>query len=198
MYPLEFDLTSWEIQNGPLKGKSLQTQIPEIPFVCRIVKGKKVLTTSGDGLGFVLQAGKVKAEEEIELKKGEAFTLGDKMHLDEEVVLLVVESTVPHEGRRHPMAKITAHHLQSDFHHQWVLLLRLKEFVVDRMDVFDRLAIGTIPKTFQIFYCVEEGATLSAEGHTEKMKLHTAYCLPVECHQIVITGRCQVIRIRMD
>ncbi len=198
MYPIQFDLASWKINNGALKGKSLKEAVPEIPFALQIVQGKKSFEMPGDGLGFALHAGKVKGEEWIELRKGDALTLEGTVQLDEHVILLVIYSTAPHEGKRHATAKIVPHHLQSDFHHQWVLLLRLKEFVVDRMDVFDRLSIGTIPKTFQIFFCVEDGATLSADGHTEKMELHAAYCLPVDCHQITITGRAQVLRIRMD
>lgn len=198
MYPIQFDLASWKITNGALKGQSLKETVPDIPFACQIVQGKGPFEIPGDGIGFALHGGIVKGEEAIELKKGDALTLEGKVQLDDEVILLVIYSTVPHEGKRHATAKIVPHHLQSDFHHQWVLLLRLKEFVVDRMDVFDRLNIGSIPKTFQVFFCVEAGATLSADGHTEKMELHAAYCLPVECHQITITGRCQVLRIRLD
>ncbi len=199
MYPVQFDLASWKIAEGALKGKSLKETVPGISFACQIVKGKGPFEVPGDGVGFALHAGTVKGgEEPAILKKGEALTLSGKIVLDSEVVLFVVYSTEPPHGKPLAVAKVVPHHLQSDFHHQWVLLLRLKEFVVDRMNVFDRLAIGVIPKTYQIFFCVEEGATLSVDGHTAKLEMNAAYCIPAESHQIVIEGRCQVLRIRLD
>lgn len=94
-------------------------------------------------------------------------------------------------------AKVSPHHLSSDFHHQWVILLATPHFVVDRIDVFDHFHVAAIPKTFQIFYCLEGKGELTANGHQEPLEPGVTYLIPASCKGIEVRGRCQLLRARM-
>lgn len=95
-------------------------------------------------------------------------------------------------------AKLAPHHQSSDFHHQIVLLGSCPFFLIERIDVFDHQHFAAIPKTFQIIYCVQGEATLSVEGHAEKLKPGSVYLIPADSKKIEVDGRCEFIRIRLS
>jgi mannose-6-phosphate isomerase len=94
-------------------------------------------------------------------------------------------------------AKLVPQHLQSDLHHQHVILVTSPFFVVDRIDVFDRLHLATIPKTFQIYFCIEGAAKLKVDDYEEPFQSGMTYLIPAAAHSIDFEGRCQFLRIRL-
>lgn len=97
--------------------------------------------------------------------------------------------------RPHP--KISPHPLESDLHHQLVILLSSPFFIVDRIDVFDHWHAARIPKTFQIFFFLEGEGTLSADGFKEPFRPGMTYLIPASSSSIEIEGRCEALRIRL-
>ena len=75
-------------------------------------------------------------------------------------------------------AKVAPRHLSSDFHHQLVTLLFCPFFVVERIDVFDRHHIAAIPKTFQIFFCMEGQGDIIVDSYKEPFLPGTTYLVP--------------------
>ncbi len=94
-------------------------------------------------------------------------------------------------------AKLTQQHLQSDLHHQHVILVTSPFFVVERIDVFDQLHLAAIPKTFQIYFCIEGEAELIVDEYKESFRAGNTYLIPAASHSIDFKGRCQFLRIRL-
>ncbi|MES2272653.1 MAG: type I phosphomannose isomerase catalytic subunit [Chlamydiota bacterium] len=111
------------------------------------------------------------------------------LHLEEAI------SAIHWHDRSHPT--IPHHHLQSDSHHQLITLLSGPFFVVERFDIFDQLHIGTIPKTFQIFFCMNGEGEICVNGHKEPLRAGMTYLIPAAAGGIEIEGRCELIRVRV-
>jgi mannose-6-phosphate isomerase len=94
-------------------------------------------------------------------------------------------------------AKTTPHRLQSDLHHQLLILVTSPFFVVERIDIFNQLHIAAIPKTFQIFFCIDGEGEISVDEYKEPLKAGMTYLVPAACKSIDIKGRCQVLRVRL-
>lgn len=94
-------------------------------------------------------------------------------------------------------AKIPPHHLTSDFHHQIVTLASNPFFIAERIDVFDHLHLGHIPKTFQAFFCIQGKGKITVDSHTEPFELGMTYLVPAACKSIEIDGKCEALRIRL-
>lgn len=114
---------------------------------------------------------------------------GRDLHLDEAM------TAIHWHDKGH--AKIPPHHQSSDMHHQLVLLGSSPFFVIERIDIFDRLHIAAIPKTFQVFFCMEGNASLTVDGHKEPLKPGFTYLVPAACKSIEVDGRCELLRIRL-
>ncbi len=95
-------------------------------------------------------------------------------------------------------AKAEPRHLSSDFHHQLITLLSTPLFIVERIDVFDHFHIGQIPKSFQIFFCLEGEATLKVDGTEEPFRPGMTYLVPASGKSIDFTGKCETLRIRLS
>ena len=93
--------------------------------------------------------------------------------------------------------KISPRHISSDLEHQLVTLISCPFFIVDRYDVFKQFHIAAIPKTFQIFFCLEGDAEIQVDAHKEPFKPGMTYLIPAACHGIDILGKCQLLRIRL-
>jgi mannose-6-phosphate isomerase len=94
-------------------------------------------------------------------------------------------------------AKIAPHRLESDLHHQIVTLVSSPFFIVERIDIFDHLRIGPIPKSFQIFFCIEGHGELSVDSYKEPLAAGLTYLIPAACTSIEIAGKCQCLRVRL-
>ncbi len=95
-------------------------------------------------------------------------------------------------------AKVTPRHLSSDLHHQLVTLVTAPFFVVDRIDVFKKLHIAVIPKTFQVFFCMEGGeGQIIVDGEKEPFEPGMTYLIPAAAKSIEIEGKCQTLRVRL-
>jgi mannose-6-phosphate isomerase len=94
-------------------------------------------------------------------------------------------------------AKVVPQRLQSDLHHQIVTIVSSPFFIVERIDVFDRLHIGSIPKSFQIFFCIEGDAHLSVDSYKEPFQPGMTYLVPAAAQSIDIEGKCQALRVRL-
>jgi mannose-6-phosphate isomerase len=94
-------------------------------------------------------------------------------------------------------AKVEAHRLESDLHHQIITLVSSPFFIVERIDVFDRQHIATIPKTFQVFFCIEGEGTITCDSYKEPFKPGMTYLIPAAAHGIEIEGKCQSLRVRL-
>lgn len=92
--------------------------------------------------------------------------------------------------------KIEPRHLSSDLHHQLVLLIYSDFFVVERIDIFKQFHLAPIPKSFQIFYCLEGEALLGVDGNEEEIKPGMTFLVPAACKTIDVNGKCQLLRIR--
>lgn len=97
----------------------------------------------------------------------------------------------------HSHPKIPPHHVSSDLHHQLVTLVSSPYFVVDRFDVFNQQHIAHIPKTFQIFFCMEGGGEISVDSAKEPFEPGMTYLVPAACQSIELIGKCQALRIRL-
>lgn len=98
----------------------------------------------------------------------------------------------------HTSAKIEPHHLSSDLHHQLVTLLTTPFFIVERIDVFDQLHVGQIPKSFQIFFCIEGDGRIEAGDVTEPFQSGMTYLIPACAKGVNFSGKCEVLRIRLS
>ncbi|HSX10751.1 MAG TPA: type I phosphomannose isomerase catalytic subunit [Chlamydiales bacterium] len=94
-------------------------------------------------------------------------------------------------------AKVTPQRLQSDLHHQIVTLVSSPFFIVERFDIFDKLHIGAIPKSFQIFFCIEGEGEISADSYKEPFQPGMTYLIPAAAKAIEIEGKCQALRVRL-
>jgi mannose-6-phosphate isomerase len=94
-------------------------------------------------------------------------------------------------------SKVLPHHLSSDFHHQLLTLVISPFFIAERIDIFSELHIAAIPKTFQLFFCMDGEAELKVDGHTELFLPGMTYLVPAAAKAIDIQGRCQAIRVRL-
>ncbi len=94
-------------------------------------------------------------------------------------------------------AKIAPRHLSSDLHHQLVTLLTTPFFIVERIDVFDQLHIGQIPKSFQLFFCFEGAGELTVDGNKEPFTAGMSYLVPASAKSIDFKGKCEAIRVRL-
>ena len=94
-------------------------------------------------------------------------------------------------------AKVEPHHLSSDLHHQLVTLLVTPFFLVERIDIFDALHVAPIPKSFQIFFCLEGKGVISVDGNQEPFQLGMTYLVPAAAKSIDFQGKCQALRIRI-
>ncbi len=97
----------------------------------------------------------------------------------------------------HSQPKIPPHHVSSDLHHQLVTLVSSPYFVVDRIDVFDQQHVAHIPKTFQIFFCMEGEGKISVDSNEEPFQPGMTYLVPASCNSIELIGKCQTLRIRL-
>ena len=93
--------------------------------------------------------------------------------------------------------KLTPQHIQSDLHHQFVIIVNSPFFVVDRIDVFDQLHLPVIPKTFQIYFCIEGKAQLKVDDYQEPFEPGMTYLVPAAARSIDFSGKCQFLRIRL-
>lgn len=93
--------------------------------------------------------------------------------------------------------KITPRHLSSDMHHQLVTIVSTPFFLVERIDVFDQHHLGQIPKSFQMFFCLEGDAEIEVDGNKEPFQAGMTYLVPAAAKSIDIQGRCQTLRIRL-
>jgi mannose-6-phosphate isomerase len=93
--------------------------------------------------------------------------------------------------------KTTHKRLESDLYHQFVCLGLCPFFAVDRFDVFNEWRIPAIPKTFQIFFCIEGKGELTGDFETEKLLPGMTYLIPASCSSITIKGKCEILRIRL-
>ncbi len=94
-------------------------------------------------------------------------------------------------------AKQAPRHLSSDLHHQIVSLLSTPFFIVERMDVFDQFHIGQIPKSFQMFFCVEGEAEMRVDGYKEFFQPGMSFLVPAAAKSIDFSGKCQALRVRL-
>lgn len=94
-------------------------------------------------------------------------------------------------------AKIPPHHLVSDFHHQIVTIASNPYFILERIDVFDHLHIGRIPKTFQVLFCMQGKGELTVDSHKEPFELGMTYLIPACAKSIEINGKCEALRVRL-
>lgn len=94
-------------------------------------------------------------------------------------------------------AKITPHHLESDLHHQLVVLAHTPFFVTLRVDVFDEWKIPHTPKSFHLFFCIEGEAEITVDDHKEPFKPGMTYLVPAALKNGAIRGKCQGIWIHL-
>lgn len=95
-------------------------------------------------------------------------------------------------------AKVTPRHLSSDLHHQIVILIATPHFTIERIDVFDELRIGQIPKSFQIFFCTEGDGKIAVDSYEEPFQSGMTYLVPAAAKSIDLSGKCQALRIRLS
>lgn len=93
--------------------------------------------------------------------------------------------------------KISPRHLSSDLHHQLVSILSTPFFLVERVDVFDEHHLGQIPKSFQLFFCLQGDAQIGVDGVEEPFQPGMTYLVPAAAKSIDFRGRCQALRIRL-
>ncbi len=94
-------------------------------------------------------------------------------------------------------AKLVPRRISSDLHHQLLLLVSSPFFVVERLDIFDLHHIAPIPKTFQIFFCMEGNAHIFVDSYKEPFQPGMTYLAPASCKSIDIEGKCEALRIRL-
>jgi mannose-6-phosphate isomerase len=94
-------------------------------------------------------------------------------------------------------AKVVPRHLSSDLHHQLVSLVSTPYFIAERLDIFDELHVAPIKKSFQIFFCLEGDGEISVDSNKEPFYPGLTYLVPAACKSIDISGKCQVLRIRL-
>lgn len=97
---------------------------------------------------------------------------------------------------QHTLA-VPPHHLCSDLHHQIVTLSKTPHFIIERIDVFDTLHVGQIPKSFQIFFGFEGQGQIEVDGHKEPLFPGVSYLVPASAHNIAFEGKCQALRVRL-
>lgn len=97
---------------------------------------------------------------------------------------------------QHTLA-IPPHHLSSDLHHQIVTLSVTPHFIIERLDVFDELHVGQIPKSFQIFFGFEGVGEIEVDGCKEPFFPGVSYLVPASAHAIAFKGKCQALRVRL-
>lgn len=94
-------------------------------------------------------------------------------------------------------AKGVPRHLSSDLHHQIVVLLTTPFFMVERIDVFDKFHVAQIPKTFQVFFCMEGSGQIAVDGYREPFEPGMTYLVPAAAKIIDFTGKLEALRIRL-
>lgn len=94
-------------------------------------------------------------------------------------------------------AKLTLQRLSSDMQHQLLVIVSSPFFVVERIDIFNQLHIAAIPKTFQIFFCIEGAGSIIVDGNKESFQPGMTYLVPAASRSIDIEGKCQALRVRM-
>jgi mannose-6-phosphate isomerase len=94
-------------------------------------------------------------------------------------------------------AKIAPKHLSSDFSHQLVTLIASPYFIVERIDIFNKHHLGPIPKSFQIFFCLQGKGSIIVDSYREPFEPGMTYLVPASCKSIDFEGKCQTLRIRL-
>lgn len=94
-------------------------------------------------------------------------------------------------------AKVAPRHLSSDLHHQLVTLVSTPYFIVERIDVFDFFHVGQIPKSFQIFFCLNGDGEIEVDGNKELFKPGMSFLVPAAAKGINFSGKCEALRIRL-
>jgi mannose-6-phosphate isomerase len=94
-------------------------------------------------------------------------------------------------------AKTTPHHRSSDLHHQMILLGSSPFFIIEKIDIFNRLKIAATRKSFQAFHCMRGKADLIVDGHRESLGFGVTCLVPAACKSIEVEGRCELLRIRL-
>lgn len=92
---------------------------------------------------------------------------------------------------------VSPRNLSSDLYHQLRLLVFCEFFVVERIDIFNSFHIAPIPKSFQMFFCLQGEPEFSVDGNVEKIKPGVTILAPAACKTIDIKGKCQLLRIRL-
>lgn len=96
------------------------------------------------------------------------------------------------------VAKLALRHLSSDAHHQLVRLDATPFFIVERIDIFNQYRLGQIPKSFQIFFCLEGDAQIEVDECCEPFQAGMTYLVPAAAKIINFSGRCQALRIHLS
>lgn len=96
-----------------------------------------------------------------------------------------------------PAGKESPRHLSSDLHHQIIVLLSTPYFFVERIDVFDKLHVAQIPKTFQVFFCMEGSGQIEVDGNQEPFQPGMTYLVPAAAKTIDFSGKVEALRIRL-
>lgn len=92
---------------------------------------------------------------------------------------------------------VSPRNLSSDLHHQLILLVFCEFFVVERFDIFSSFHIAPIPKSFEMFFCLEGEADFGVDGNVERIKPGVTILAPASCKTIDVEGKCQLLRIRL-
>jgi len=93
--------------------------------------------------------------------------------------------------------KTPVHRLDSDIHHQLMILVASPFFIVDKIDVFDFWHAASIPKTFQVFFFLQGEGSLTVDGTKEPYGPGMTFLVPAASQSIEITGKCEALRIRL-
>ncbi len=94
-------------------------------------------------------------------------------------------------------SKVAPRHLSSDLHHQLVTFVVSPFFIAERIDIFDALHIARIPKSFQLFFCIEGEGEISVDQHKEPFLPGMTYLVPAIAKSIDIRGKCEALRVRL-
>jgi len=94
-------------------------------------------------------------------------------------------------------AKVEPRRISSDLHHQLVSLITSPFFVVERIDIFKNFHLASIPKTFQIFFCLQGEGQIIVDSYKEPFHPGMTYLVPASSKSIDFEGKCQALRVRL-
>ncbi len=96
----------------------------------------------------------------------------------------------------HKEAKATPHHMESDLHHQMILLVDSPYFTVMKVDIFDEWHVSATHQSYHIFFCMEGEGEIRVDGNSEPLHAGMTYLVPAAASKKEIIGKCQVLWIR--